>query len=472
MESVVIGLFWVLALQVLVGKPRTGLSIFFASIPFGALAVIPTHLTGGLTLTPTPIIALLISARLLLNPQDRRALAGIALSKSGTAYLTAFWLVACAATLLMPRIFEGQVTIFPVRSAEMIVEELLHPTTQNFSQLTYLSISVFAVFCFIRVTRKHFQPSDLLGPIRVGAMVTVATGAIDYASNFVNLTAVLDPFRTASYALLTTNEVFGNKRTVGLMPEASSYGSVCVFFLSLLYFLRLAVHNDALGYAKNMALVFALVLMALLSTSSAAIVCVGVFLVLVVVDWLWSDVSIQKTPLTRTALLWGCVLSITVAYMSFQPRLLAELTDIFNHMVVYKKESQSYEERTLWTAVSLQALQDTYGLGVGVGGTRTSSFMAALFSNTGVLGGLLFMAFLLKVLLGRSRHDRSPMLRSVQRGLFFAFIPPFANLLLVGTSTDFGLPLAYLLGIKLGLMTKQPVRASEPRLSPMPQGAA
>ena len=130
MEGVVIGLFWVLALKVLIGKPRTGLSIFFASIPFGALAVIPTNLTGGLTLTPTPIIALLIGARLLLNPQDRQALAGIALSKNGTVYLTAFWLVACAATLLMPRIFEGQVTIFPVRSAEMIVEELLHPTTR------------------------------------------------------------------------------------------------------------------------------------------------------------------------------------------------------------------------------------------------------------------------------------------------------------------------------------------------------
>ena len=136
-----------------------------------------------------------------MRPQN--ALAGIALSKNGTVYLTAFWLVACAATLLMPRIFEGQVTIFPVRSAEMIVEELLHPTTQNFSQLTYLSISVFAVFCFIRLTCKHYQPADLLGPIRVGALVTVATGAIDYASNFVNLTSVLDPFRTASYALLT-----------------------------------------------------------------------------------------------------------------------------------------------------------------------------------------------------------------------------------------------------------------------------
>lgn len=470
MEMVVIGLFWVLALRVLVGKPRTGLSIFFASIPFGALAVIPTNLTGGLTLTPTPIIALLIGARLLLNPQDRPALAGIALSRNGTVYLTAFWLVACAATLLMPRIFEGQVTIFPVRSAEMIVEELLHPTTQNFSQLTYLSISVFAVFCFIRLARKHPQPADLLGPIRIGALVTVATGAIDYASNFVNLSAALDPFRTASYALLTTNEVFGNKRTVGLMPEASSYGSVCVFFLSLLYFLRLAVHKDRLGYAKNMALVFALVLMALLSTSSAAIVCVGVFLVLVVVDWLWSDVRLHKTPLTRTALLWGCVLSVAVLYLSFQPRLLDELTEIFNHMVVYKKESQSYEERTLWTAVSLQALQDTYGLGVGVGGTRTSSFLAALFSNTGVLGGLLFMAFLLKALLGRS-HDRSPMQRTVQRGLFFAFLPPFANLLMVGTSTDFGLALAYLLGVKLGLMARQPARASGPVPAPLLQGA-
>ena len=105
------------------------------------------------------------------------------------------------------------------------------------------------------------------------------------------------------------------------------------------------------------------------------------------------------------------------------------------------------------------------------GGTRTSSFLAALFSNTGVLGGLLFMAFLLKALLGRSHHDRSTLLRSVQRGLFFAFLPPFANLLMVGTSTDFGLPLAYLLGIKLGLMARHPARASAPVPAPLLQGA-
>lgn len=469
MNALVIGLFWVLAAQVLIGKPKTGLCIFFGSIPFGALAVIPTELTGGLTLTPTPIIALLMAARLLLNKADRLSLAGIALSKHGTVYLSAFWMIACAATLLMPRIFESEVTIFPVRSAEMIVEELLHPTTQNFSQLTYLSISVFAVFCFIRLTQKHFSVSDLLGPIRIGALITVATGALDYASNFVNLSALLEPFRTASYALLADNEVFGNKRTVGLMPEASSYGAVCIFFLSTLYFLRLTIHKDRLGYAKNVGLVFALLLMALLSTSSAAIVCVGVFLALVVVDWLWHDVAVRKAPFTKTALLWCCLLMLVALFLSFQPRLLSELSDIFNHMVLDKKESSSYEERTLWTTVSLQALQDTYGLGVGVGGTRTSSFLAALFSNTGVLGGLFFMAFLVKALLGRWNHYRSPRFRSVQRGLFFAFIPPFVNLLLVGTSADFGLALAYLLGIKLGLVSSHPARTSELKLEPLPQ---
>lgn len=471
MIALVIGLFWVLAAQVLIGKPKTGLYIFFGSIPFGALAVIPTELTGGLTLTPTPIIALLIAARLLLNREDRSSLAGIALSKNGTLYLSVFWMIACAATLLMPRIFESEVTIFPVRSSDMIVEELLHPTTQNFSQLTYLSISVFAVFCFVRLTQKNFNIADLIGPIRLGASITFATGALDYASNFVNLDALLEPFRTASYALLTTNEVFGNKRTVGLMPEASAYGAVCVFFLSLLYFLRLAIHKDRLGYAKNIGLVFALVLMALLSTSSAAIVCVGVFLVLVVVDWLWNDVAVRKTPLTKTALLWCCVLSLVALFLSFQPRLLSELSDIFSHMILYKKESQSYEERTLWTTVSLEALQDTYGLGVGVGGTRTSSFLAALFSNTGVLGGLFFMAFLLKTLLGRWTYYRSPRFRSLQHGLVFAFIPPFVNLLLVGTSADFGLALAYILGIKLGLVSKYPGRSSELKLEPLPQAA-
>jgi hypothetical protein len=42
----------------------------------------------------------------------------------------------------------------------------------------------------------------------------------------------------------------------------------------------------------------------------------------------------------------------------------------------------------------LTLLRDSFGLGVGLGSNRASSYFASPFSNTGVLGGLMFLAAL------------------------------------------------------------------------------
>src|SRR3546814_14550584 len=71
-----------------------------------------------------------------------------------------------------------------------------------------------------------------------GAAVAVLTGVRDIATQG---TQILAPFRTASYAILSDQEILGSLRIVGLMPEASAYGTICVFFGAALYFLRRAV---------------------------------------------------------------------------------------------------------------------------------------------------------------------------------------------------------------------------------------
>jgi hypothetical protein len=43
---------------------------------------------------------------------------------------------------------------------------------------------------------------------------------------------------------------------------------------------------------------------------------------------------------------------------------------------------------------ALTLLRDSYGLGVGLGSNRASSYFASLFSNTGLIGGFMFLAAL------------------------------------------------------------------------------
>jgi len=50
--------------------------------------------------------------------------------------------------MFAPRLFMNDVLIIPVRDTPFMKAEFLQPSAQNFSQITYLTISVFTVFAF------------------------------------------------------------------------------------------------------------------------------------------------------------------------------------------------------------------------------------------------------------------------------------------------------------------------------------
>ena len=56
---------------------------------------------------------------------------------------------------------------------------------------------------------------------------------------------------------------------------------------------------------------------------------------------------------------------------------------------------------------ALSLLGDSYGLGVGLGSNRASSYFAGLFSNTGVIGGLIFLAALVHLVISLVRIQAS-----------------------------------------------------------------
>jgi hypothetical protein len=63
-------------------------------------------------------------------------------------------------------------------------------------------------------------------------------------------------------------------------------------------------------------------------------------------------------------------------------------------MVLKKTESSSFDERSMWTIVSLRALIDTFGIGVGLGGTRASNSLVAVASNVGLVGVFLYIGII------------------------------------------------------------------------------
>lgn len=460
MELVPVGIFWSIALWALFQKKQVLIYLFFASMPFGSFAAIPTELTAGLTMTPTPIVALLLVARELGSARGLTSGLHSALKPSGLLLLLLFWLIAGIATAFMPRFFAGTVEIVPLRFGTSADTAPLAPSVQNLSQFVYISISVLTVFAFASMLRMEGMRRHALAALCLGAALTIITGFFDFASQYLPLQSFLELFRTASYALLTDAEVQDAKRVVGLMPEASSFGSLSLSFLAVLYFFRRAMPVGRLRNRFVPIMMSLLLLLVWLSTSSAAYLGFGLFSATVAAEWCWRLIASGRNPYLRRGIsgefwlgalaVWALLLVMIVA-----PRVLTPVLEMFDVTVLQKSSSSSFEERGMWTQVSWDALLATRGLGVGMGGTRASNFAVALASNAGVLGATFYFLFVLQCLLIRRAQRGDAAGEALLSAVRWSYLSPFFVSLAIGTTPDFGVFNAFLYGFTVAVANKE-----------------
>ncbi|GGC13382.1 hypothetical protein GCM10011494_35280 [Novosphingobium endophyticum] len=462
MNYVPIILFWALALWGSGSRRPVLIYLFFATMPFGAFAAIPTALTGGLTFTATPLITLLIILRTFLNPQGPATALTMALLPQRLMLLFLFWLVAAITTAFMPRLFENAVMVVPIRG---ILSETapLRPSAQNLSQFAYLTIAVFSVFAFARLLQCPIVRQHALKAMCLGGAVTAATGFLDHASHFLPLEPLLAPFRTASYALVTDVEVLGAKRVAGLMPEASAFGGLCLAFMGALYFYRRAIFDDTVRNVWVPVVLAMLAVCAWLSTSSGTYVGVRLLMVVAAQEWfLRANTRGRTRSIYRRGL--GGELSVVVAMAAgialvliVWPQALDPVYALIDRMVLQKTSSNSYAERGMWRSVAWASLLETHGFGVGLGGTRASSSLVAIFSGTGIIGGMLYCAFVLQSLL-RPTAGAPVETQLIVSAFRFSFVPSFVVTLMVGDA-DFGGINAFGFGITAALAIANAERA-------------
>lgn len=469
MEAIPIAVFWTIAVWTLFRQKQALMYLFFASIPLGSFAAVPTAITGGLTLTPAPIVAILLIARQLGSTRGLAQAFDAAMKRSELLLLFLFWLVAGVTTVFMPRFFGGTVEIVPVRAGELADTATLVPTTQNISQFVYVSISVLTVFSFARMLRTESMRRHALAALCLGAAMTVFTGCLDLGSQFLPLTPVLELFRTASYALLTETEILSSTRLIGLMPEASSFGSLALVFLASLYFFRRAMPSGFLRNRVVPVLMGMLLLLVWLSTSSAAYLGLGIFGAAAGAEWFWRLAAVRNPLLQRglASEFWlggGAICAVALIVIAV-PHLLNPMRDMFAMMVLEKSTTSSFEERNMWTHVSLQALLATHGLGVGLGGTRASNFAVALASNAGLLGALFYFLFVLQTLFARRAPPGDAQGHAMLSAVRWAYLPAFFTSLMIGTTPDFGLLNAFLYGIAAAIGHRGSQVAARPSLA-------
>ena len=138
---------------------------------------------------------------------------------------------------VMPRLFAHSVKVIPI-TATVDWPVALQPSSGNITQSAYLALSVGVSLAFaLAAIRPEFLRHYLLA-LLFGGITLILTGLMDLVLTNAGLESLLEPFRNATYTLHVDVKTSSGKRVVGLMPEASAFGPLCVANAASLAFLR------------------------------------------------------------------------------------------------------------------------------------------------------------------------------------------------------------------------------------------
>jgi hypothetical protein len=213
-----------------------------------------------------------------------------------------------------------------------------------------------------------------------------AGGAIDFAGKLVGAGDLLAPIRTASYAFLTLVEEAGFYRIAGTFSEASGFAGATLAAIGYVYPYWRQTNSRAAMITFSV-----LLLLLLASTSSSGIVGLGGGAVIAALFISRSALKDNLRPSDITLLAFAVVATIAAmtAYI-INNHVFDSVVNAFNQLVLNKQSTSSGQERAYMNVQSFNSLLDTMGLGVGLGSSRSSSWLVAALSQLGIPGAILF----------------------------------------------------------------------------------
>jgi hypothetical protein len=207
---------------------------------------------------------------------------------------------------------------------------------------------------------------------------------------------VMSTIKTAAYADLSGEELGGLVRITGTFSETSAFSG---FTLPLFVF---CLNLWLIGYRPKLAgaLAAATGTLLLLSTSGTAYVGLGAYLC---VQMFSRPGRVAASAVARKHRMWiiaACAGVLGTLYVIlFMPSVAKTLTDFVDATVLGKADSSSGVERMSWNTQGVTNFLDTYGIGVGLGSIRTSSFLVVVLANLGVMGVVCYGLFVGRCLL-------------------------------------------------------------------------
>lgn len=409
--------------------PRRGLWAFFALTPFGAAAALNLPGAGGASIVLADAAALALFAIVLTREGGVARLLGTMRPLQPGFFLLVLFAFCVLATMVFPRLFAGQTEVFGIARVEGqvgIVTRPLGPTNGNLTQLFRVSLGVMVFLALATVFRRAPDPGAVVAALAVGTGVHATLGVLDVASHNAGAPGLLDPIRTANYAMADEQVMAGLKRMVGGFPEASAFGYHTMGLLGfwLQYWFDGGRFRGSLWFALGV------VALLILSTSTAAYVAGAAFVTAFAA--LNAGRLVRRVVGRRVVALLG--LLVVLAPIAATGLVLAyELSPAvgayFDRLLFDKLASDSGVERMSWNAQAIRNFLDTWTVGAGLGSVRASNWLLACLASLGLLGTALYLAFIGSVFLcapppgdrsrglpGDRRDEAAIVVRALQAG--------------------------------------------------------
>ncbi|GAB2880739.1 hypothetical protein GCM10027093_14930 [Paraburkholderia jirisanensis] len=410
MEIQVFGVI-VFALGVLSLNLRYQWAIYFIALCclFAAAATISFPALGGLALVPVTLFLAFFSLRAFNIGGGPMLLRAIAFDRPG------FWLVCvvCVAAfggIFLPRALAGSTLVFAIDRAgsdpNAAAMTPLGPVSGNLSQSIY-AVAELVMYCAMSVFLSRREGYQYFArAMLVLAALNICAAIIDLAGGSEVLAAV----KTAGYTLHDNEELAGLKRITGTFPESAAFS---YFTLPLFAF---TANLWLLGYRPKLTAVLSAAsgVMLIMSTSATAYVGFAAYLLVLFFSRSERVAPHSRVRKNRLCVVLGCVGVLGVIFaIVLKPSLITVISDFFEQTLLAKADSDSGVERTAWNMQAIKNFIETYGLGVGVGSSRASSFALVLMSNLGLIGTICFGLFVARSVLSPISTSHPPADRAV-----------------------------------------------------------
>jgi hypothetical protein len=329
------------------------------------------------------------------------------------------WCVVSA--FILPVIFEGTPVNSPRAGAESVFYLAL-PLKWSFSnagQAGYMLLNFFVLLAFADFC-KNRPLERLINAFTYSGIIVSLIGLYQMISYRFGL-----PFPTAffnsngSWAQLPNQMIGGDvQRVSATFTEPSTAGG----FLSgwLLFELMMANWERTRRTLHTTCSILGCVVL-LATTSTTGYVTIGLVLAFMG-GRLALKVAMQGRISIKTAAPIAVVLLVGIGFLAFTNRGGSLLDAVLWHKS--SSSSATFRTATVWRAIAV--MQNTYGLGAGLGSNRSFGTLAYIGSNLGVVGLGVFVYMLVHILRRSLRYLRQPTRDVINRGPVIACMTAFA----------------------------------------------